>query len=102
VKENRTPYVCHVLVCVNDRQGARKSCADGQSVALKDRLKDEAAKRGWTGRVRVSQSGCLGLCQKGPNVMLYPQGIWFSEVTPQDADQVLEKVAEILKSTNSA
>lgn len=101
MKEGRTPYACHVLVCVNDRKGARKSCADGQSVALKDLLKEEVGKRGWAGMVRVSQTGCLGLCEKGPNVMLYPQGVWFSEVTPADADKVLEKVAEVLKAARS-
>lgn len=96
MKENQTPYFCHILVCVNDRQGARKSCADGQSVAIKDYLKEEAAKRGWSGRVRVSQTGCLGLCQKGPNIMLYPQGIWWSEATPNDCGAVLDKVEELL------
>ena len=34
-----TPFVCHVFVCTNDRQGARKSCADGASPALRAALK---------------------------------------------------------------
>ncbi len=102
MQENRTPYVCHVLVCVNDRHGARKSCADGQGAAIKDRLKDEAAKRGWAGRVRVSQTGCLGLCQKGPNIMLYPQGIWWSGATPDDCETVLQKVEQILAQSEGA
>ena len=90
------PFVCHVLVCVNDRQGARKSCADGQALAMKDLLKDEVARRGWKPRVRVSQCGCLGLCEKGPNIMIYPQGIWFSGVTEKDAPSILDTLEEIL------
>jgi (2Fe-2S) ferredoxin len=90
------PFVCHVFVCVNDRQGARKSCADGQAMTLKDLLKAEVTQRGWAGRVRVSHCGCLGLCEKGPNVMLYPQGIWFSGVTQNDGPSIISALEEIL------
>jgi (2Fe-2S) ferredoxin len=88
-----SPYLCHVLVCTNDRHGERKSCADGQSVLLREQLKDAVAQRPHLkGRVRVSAAGCLGLCARGPNVMLYPQAIWFSGVTPADLPQLLEAV----------
>ena len=96
---NRTnsPYVCHILVCVNDRHGERPSCSDGMSPEIRDHLKEQVEKRGWKPRVRVSQSGCLGLCAKGPNVLLYPQGVCFSGVTLADADEILDKVGEFLK-----
>jgi len=96
MQEHTTPYVCHVLVCVNDRRGERKACADGESGDLRAYLKAEVERRGWKPRVRVSQTGCLGLCQKGPNVMLYPQGIWFNDAGPKDADEILSRVAEFL------
>jgi (2Fe-2S) ferredoxin len=67
------------------------------SPEIRDHLKEEVEKRGWKPRVRVSQSGCLGLCAKGPNVMLYPQGVCFSGVTLADADEILDKVATFLK-----
>ena len=97
MNQTRTLYVCHLFICVNDRHGERKSCADGKSAEIKDYLKDQLEKRGWKSRVRVSHSGCLGLCAKGPNVMLYPQGIWFSAVTLADADRILDKVAELVE-----
>lgn len=96
MNESPSPFVCHVFVCVNDRHGERKSCADGQGAALKDRLKDEVAKRGWKGRVRVSQCGCMGLCEKGPNVILYPQKVWFSAVAPDDAGAILQRIETFL------
>jgi (2Fe-2S) ferredoxin len=93
-----SPYRCHIFICVNDRQGARKSCADGgRGPAIKDILKEQVAARGWKGQVRVSQSGCMGLCERGSNVMIYPQGLWFSAVTPTDTDAILEEVAKLLK-----
>ena len=89
-----SPYLCHVLVCTNDRHGERKSCADGQSAQLREQLKAAVALRPqFKGRVRVSAAGCLGLCARGPNVLLYPQALWFSAVTPADLPQLLEAIA---------
>jgi (2Fe-2S) ferredoxin len=88
-----SPYACHVLVCINDRHGERKSCADGQSAQLREQLKDAVHQRPHLkGRVRVSTAGCLGLCARGPNVLLYPQAIWFSGVTPADLPELLEAI----------
>ena len=97
MNQGNTPYVCHILVCINDRHGERPSCSDGMSLEIRDRLKEEVEKRGWKPRVRVSQSGCLGLCERGSNVMIYPQGIWFSAVTPADADAILAEVEKLIQ-----
>jgi (2Fe-2S) ferredoxin len=97
MNQANSPYLCHIFVCINDRHGERQSCADGMSAEIKDYLKEQVDKRGWKPRVRVSHSGCMGLCAKGPNVMLYPQGVWFGAVTLADADRILDKVAEFVK-----
>lgn len=92
-----TPYKCHVFVCVNDRGGTRKSCADGNNKEIAVRLKEMAKARFPAGEVRVSQSLCLGLCEHGPNVVLYPQRIWFQAVTPDDIDRILDAVEQALQ-----
>lgn len=99
MKENPAAYVCHVFVCVNDRKGARKSCADGRTPDLKETLKKAVADRGWKPRVRISDCGCLGLCTDGPNVIIYPQGIWFSAVETADAEQILSEIGRALGAT---
>ena len=92
-----SPYVCHVLVCTNDRHGERKSCADGQSVQLSEQLKEAVRQRSQLkGRVRISAAGCLGLCASGPNVILYPQAIWFSGVTPADLPHLLGAIEAVV------
>ena len=101
MEENVSPYVCHVFVCTNDRLGERKSCADGNSADIRNALKKEVNTRGWKGKVRVSQCGCVGLCQKGPNVMLYPQKIWFSQVLESDAPGIISLIDSILEGDNS-
>ena len=101
MEENLSPYVCHMFVCTNDRNGERKSCADGNSTDIRKILKKEVNARGWKGKVRVSKCGCLGLCAEGPNVMLYPQKIWFSEVVESDAPDILSEIESILKESSS-
>lgn len=95
--QNESPYIAHVFVCTNDRKGERKSCADGNSQLLKAKLKDAVESKGWKGKVRVSTSGCLGVCGEGPNVMIYPQRLWFSGVSMNDVDAILSTI-ELLMS----
>ena len=97
--QKESPYVCHVFVCTNDRGGKRKSCADQNSPQIRASLKQEFNNRGWAGKVRVSQCGCMGLCANGSNVMIYPQKIWFSEVSTDDIGQIVSKVEEILNES---
>ncbi len=94
--EEKIPYKCYVLVCTFDRHGARKSCEDGNGSEIRQLLKDEVRHRGWNKDVRVSKTGCLNLCGKGPNVMIQPQNIWFSDVKEKDVIDILKAVEEII------
>ena len=92
-----SPFLCHVFVCTNDRHGERKSCADGSSAQLREQLKEAVNLRPHLkGRVRVSSAGCLGLCARGPNVLLHPQAVWFSGVTLSDLPQLLEAIEAVV------
>jgi (2Fe-2S) ferredoxin len=96
-QQDNTPYICHVLVCTFDRAGERKSCGDEEGVELRAVLKTEVAARGWKKWVRVSQTGCLGKCEEGPNVMLYPSGLWYSHTSLDDVDNILSEIENILR-----
>lgn len=99
-ERNESPYRCHVFVCTNDRGGERKSCADGDSPKVRAALKQAVADKGWKPKVRVSQSGCMGLCAKGANVILYPQKVWFSNVYPEDVEDVISEIEKIMESAD--
>ena len=94
--KNESPWVAHVFVCTNNRGGERKSCADNNSLIVKSKLKEAVNEKGWKEKVRISTSGCMGLCAKGSNVMIYPQKIWFSEVLPDDADEIIATIESII------
>ncbi len=97
IDEHKSPYDSHVFVCTNDRGGRAKSCADGNSLQTRARLKAEINKRDLRDRVRVSQCGCMGLCDKGPNVIIYPQKSWFAAATSEDAKDIVDRLEDVLE-----
>jgi len=60
----KTPYICHIFICTNDCLGRRLSCADNGSVTIRGVLKRKIRENGWNRKVCVSQSGCLGQCER--------------------------------------
>ncbi len=98
MQTNEVPFECHVLVCVNERAGSCKSCGDHVGISIKEQLKAGVADRGLRPRVRVSQTGCLGVCAKGPNVFVYPHKRWFSHVEEADVPLILDAVEELVKA----
>ena len=93
--ENRkVPYRKVVLVCANVRDGGRQACGNPGSggAEICAALKDGVKKAGLSGQVRVVRSGCLGLCEHGPNVVFLPEGDWLSGVIPADVPELLRKV----------
>lgn len=96
VRSRTSPYLCHIFVCVNERPEGRKSCGGSGNAEVRSALKAEVKAKGWEGKVRVSGSLCLGLCADGPNVLLYPQGIWYSAVSKPDVPTIVARVAELL------
>lgn len=98
MKKQLTPYRCHIFVCSNVRanQPENPGCGTKGGGELKDLLKQGVNERGWKGKVRVSSTGCLGLCSQGPNVLLHPQEIHFSGVTAEDVPAILNEVQTFL------
>jgi (2Fe-2S) ferredoxin len=83
----------HVFVCHNVRpEGApRPSCTrDGKS-ELHTQLQQLAKAAGITGRVRINKSLCLDQCEHGPNVVVYPEAVWYGGVKPEDAAEIVEE-----------
>jgi (2Fe-2S) ferredoxin len=104
MNRNKTPYLCHIFVCSNVRENNPENpgCGAKGGGALKDLLKKAVNERGWKGKVRVSTSGCMGLCGTGPNVLLHPQGLHFSAVTENDLPAILNTVDQLLPEKKSA
>ncbi len=82
----------HIFICGNQRPpGAPRPCCDPQGQArLQKAFKEKLALRGLKGRVRANQSGCLDQCEHGPNLVVYPDAVWYGGVTLNDVDEIIE------------
>ena len=82
----------HIFVCGNRRADEHpRGCCDPEGeAALQKFFKKRLAARGLRGKVRANQAGCLDQCEHGPNVVVYPDGVWYCNVTIDDVDEIIE------------
>src|SRR5208282_3862137 len=54
-------------------------------------LKEEFKKQGLEGKVDIKETGCLGFCEKGPRVVIYPEDIAYFKVQASDVPEIVSK-----------
>ena len=82
------PYRKHVFVCTGPR------CAPESSPALYEHLKNRLKELGLSAgpeRIHRSQAGCFGVCQGGPILVVYPEGVWYHHVTPEKLERIIQE-----------
>ncbi|HLY17639.1 MAG TPA: methyltransferase [Bryobacteraceae bacterium] len=83
-------------------------CSGRGSGKVLDALRREISAGGLEDEVQLTACGSLGLCEHGPNMIVYPEGIWYSGVTPEDAAEIVQShfqkgiVVERLARTDAA
>lgn len=83
------PHEMHVFVCQHSRPDGRASCGDRWN-AMEAVLELKRLCKEKNLQARVSGSGCLGPCEKGPNIMVYPQKVWFHDVSMADLPAIVD------------
>jgi len=86
-------YKRHAFVCTNQRSDGRKCCADGGGVELREYAKACVKELGESGRgkIRINSSGCLDRCGKGPVMVVYPEGAWYSVKSKEDVEEIIRE-----------
>ncbi len=54
-------------------------------------FKSELKKRGLAGKVAVKTTGCHGFCERGPMVLVSPEGIFYEQISTKDVPEIVEK-----------
>ena len=72
-----------VLVC------GGTGCKASSSRLIGERLKERLTEKGIADRVDVITTGCFGFCEKGPVVKIIPDNTFYTQVTPDDADDIV-------------
>jgi NADH:ubiquinone oxidoreductase subunit F (NADH-binding)/(2Fe-2S) ferredoxin/Pyruvate/2-oxoacid:ferredoxin oxidoreductase delta subunit len=76
-------YRMHLMVC------GGTGCRSSESVRIVDTLIQEIKKAGMDQEVQVVTAGCFGFCEKGPIVKVYPDNVFYVEVKPSDAAEIV-------------
>lgn len=66
-------------------------CTSSGSAEIISRLESQIAEKGLDKEVKVVRTGCFGLCEVGPVVIVYPEGVFYAHVTPGDVDEIVEE-----------
>ena len=78
-------FRAHVLVC------GGTGCSSSGSAELIKRFEEQIAKNGLDREVKVVRTGCFGLCEAGPVVIVYPEGTFYSRIRPEDVDEIVSE-----------
>lgn len=78
-------YRSHVLIC------GGTGCTSSKSKEIKHELDNHLVRLGLDKEVQVIMTGCFGLCEAGPIVIVYPEGTFYSKVQVSDAERIAEE-----------
>lgn len=81
----------HIFVCNNQRTGhERLSCGDAHGLELVAEFKKQINDLRIGLKIRANKSGCLGICDFGPTVAIYPEGIFYVGVKKEDVKEIID------------
>ncbi len=81
----KTGYRKQILVC------GSTGCNSSGSKKVIEALESELAKQGLDKEVLVVKTGCFGLCALGPIMIVYPEGAFYSQATPEGVVRIVEE-----------
>lgn len=65
-------------------------CTSSNSKAIQEEFKKKIREFDLDEEIQIVQTGCFGLCALGPVVIVYPDGTFYSRVTPEDVSEIVE------------
>lgn len=78
-------FRAHVLVC------GGTGCTSSNSLKIIERFEEELKNKDLDKEIQVVRTGCFGLCENGPIVIVYPEGCYYNRVTPEDVPEIVEE-----------
>jgi len=85
------PCRLHVFFCRQQKPGGLTCCAERGAAASLKALQSEIIAQGLDEEIQVTTSDSLGMCGRGPNLLVYPEGIWYHGVTPEAAVEIVRE-----------
>jgi NADH:ubiquinone oxidoreductase subunit F (NADH-binding)/(2Fe-2S) ferredoxin/Pyruvate/2-oxoacid:ferredoxin oxidoreductase delta subunit len=70
---------------------AGTGCVSGGAFEVKAALEEEVRRRGLADEVLVAAAGCNGFCERGPTLLVQPDGVFYQRLTPKDIPRLVEE-----------
>ena len=74
----------HILVC------GGTGCTSSSSMKIIEKMETLIAENSMEDEIKVVKTGCFGLCAQGPIMMIYPDHLMYTQVQPEDVDEIFE------------
>ena len=83
----------HVFICTQNRppEHPKGSCAAKGCQPVVEEFAAQFDKRGLFGRMGLTTTGCLGVCDTGPAVLVYPEGVMYGNVGKDDVNAIIDE-----------
>lgn len=75
----------HILIC------GGTGCTSSGSKKIQTAFTEQISANGLTEEIKIVQTGCFGLCELGPVVIVYPEGTFYSKVKPEDVEEIVKE-----------
>lgn len=79
----------HVFFCTNQRAEGEMCCNNHGATQMLAYAKDKVAAAGQKEHIRINKAGCLGRCDVGPVLVVYPDAVWYTYVDEEDIDDIV-------------
>ena len=87
-------FVCNGKSCSAVGSAEVKAAFERELLDRKLRYGKESKGRNPEGPILLTDCGSVGFCSVGPTVIVYPEGVWYAQVTPEDVPEIIEEHLE--------
>jgi NADP-reducing hydrogenase subunit HndC len=84
-QKTKREYRQHLLVC------AGTGCVANHSFEIREELEKEITRRGLQDEIQVITTGCQGFCERGPIVIVQPDGIFYQRIEKKNIPHLVEE-----------
>ena len=78
-------YRSHVLICTGT------GCVSSGSKKIKHELQDQLSAKDLLDEIKIVETGCHGFCEKGPIMVVYPEGVFYCQIKEEDVAEIVDE-----------